>query len=228
MERYAVIDTKLKREFVLLQGRGCKWARCRFCDYYHDVSKNPYEENAPVLDKVTGKYGVLDIINSGSAAELDEQTIEHIRRVVIEKHIHTLWFEMHWMYHKKLDEFASQFAPATVKFRTGIESFDPKMRILWNKGIPDSVTPEDVAKYFQGVCLLCCTQEDSKSRIVSDIDIAKEYFEYFSVNIFCNNTTEVKRNTELAQWFINEIYPQIASDPRIEVLIDNTDLGVGD
>jgi hypothetical protein len=48
------------------------------------------------------------------------------------------------------------------------------------------------------------------------------------VNLFCNNSTAVKRNEELAQWFINEVYPQIKEDDRIEVLIDNTDLGVGE
>ena len=89
MDRYAVIDTKMPREFVLLQGTGCRWKRCTFCDYHTDVSCNPFEVNSLVLDKVTGVHGVLDVINSGSGIELDDQTITKLKRVVEEKKIHT-------------------------------------------------------------------------------------------------------------------------------------------
>lgn len=227
MERYALIHTKMPREFVLLQGTGCRWRKCTFCDYHQDVSENPFTLNESVLRQVTGHYGVLDVINSGSALELDDDTIALINQVVKEKQIHTLWFEAHYMYRKKLAEFASRFAPAKVKFRCGVETFDPTLREEWKKGIPASVTPEDVAKYFQGVCLLCCTQGESKERILNDIRIAREHFEYFSVNVFCNNSTPVKQDSELAGWFAREVYPQIKDVDGIEVLMENTDLGVG-
>ena len=109
MERYSLISTKMPREFVLLQGTGCRWKKCTFCDYHEDVSENLFEVNAPVLRQVTGQYGVLDIINSGSGMELDEQTISLIKEVVKEKQIHTLWFEAHYMYRKKLKAFAEKF-----------------------------------------------------------------------------------------------------------------------
>ena len=227
MERYALIHTKMPREFVLLQGTGCRWRKCTFCDYHQDVSENPFTLNESVLRQVTGHYGVLDVINSGSALELDDDTIALINQVVKEKQIHTLWFEAHYMYRKKLADFASRFAPAKVKFRCGVETFDPTLREEWKKGIPASVTPEDVAKYFQGVCLLCCTQGESKERILNDIRIAREHFEYFSVNVFCNNSTPVKQDSELAGWFAREVYPQIKDVDGIEVLMENTDLGVG-
>ena len=227
MERYALIHTKMPREFVLLQGTGCRWRKCTFCDYHQDVSENPFTLNESVLRQVSGHYGVLDVINSGSALELDDDTIALINQVVKEKQIHTLWFEAHYMYRKKLADFASRFAPAKVKFRCGVETFDPTLREEWKKGIPASVTPEDVAKYFQGVCLLCCTQGESKERILNDIRIAREHFEYFSVNVFCNNSTPVKQDSELAGWFAREVYPQIKDVDGIEVLMENTDLGVG-
>lgn len=227
MERYALIHTKMPREFVLLQGTGCRWRKCTFCDYHQDVSENPFTLNESVLRQVTGHYGVLDVINSGSALELDDDTIALINQVVKEKQIHTLWFEAHYMYRKKLADFATRFAPANVKFRCGVETFDPTLREEWKKGIPASVTPEDVAKYFQGVCLLCCTQGESKERIFNDIRIAREHFEYFSVNVFCNNSTLVKQDSELAGWFAREVYPQIKDADGIEVLMENTDLGVG-
>ena len=227
MDRYSVIHTKMPREFVLLQGTGCRWGKCAFCDYHSDTSDTPFETNRAVLQQVTGVYGVLDVINSGSAPELDEATIELIKQVVREKNIHTLWFEAHYMYRHRLARFAAQFAPATVKFRCGIESFSPAQRTLWNKGVPATVTAADVAKYFKGVCLLCCTADDSRERILADIATAKQHFEYFSVNLFCNNSTAVKRNNALATWFMSEVYPQIKEDARIEVLAENTDLGVG-
>ena len=227
MDRYSLIHTKMPREFVLLQGAGCKWKKCTFCDYHEDVSSTPFAINEPVLRQVTGQYGVLDVINSGSAMELDSETIALIKEVVREKQIHTLWFEAHYMYRKKLKAFAKQFEGVSVKFRCGVETFDVELRDKWKKGIPSSVTPEDVAKYFQGVCLLCCTQGESKEHIMKDIEIAKKHFEYFSVNVFCNNSTPVKQDPELAHWFAREVHPRIKDVEGIEVLMENTDLGVG-
>ena len=227
MERYALIHSVLPREFVLLQGTGCRWKRCTFCDYHGDVSDDPFAVNREVLAQVQGVYGVLDVINSGSAMELDEQTVEMIKKVVKEKKIHTLWFEAHYMYMNQLAKFAAQFDGVEVKFRCGVESFDGKLREQWKKGIAASVTAEEVAKYFQGVCLLCCTEGDSKERIIRDIVLAERYFEYASVNVFCENSTIVKRDDTLTQWFVAELYPQLKEAKKIEVLINNTDLGVG-
>ena len=227
MERYAIIHTILPREFVLLQGTGCRWKKCTFCDYHADVSDNPFTVNKGVLAQVQGVYGVLDVINSGSAMELDEQTIEMIKEVVREKQIHTLWFEAHYMYRHKLAKFAEQFDGVEVKFRCGVESFDGSLRQQWNKGIAVSVTAQDVAKHFQGVCLLCCTQGDSKERILKDIALAEQYFEYASVNVFCENSTSIKRDNALAKWFVEEVYPNLKDSSKIEVLVENTDLGVG-
>ena len=227
MDRYALISTKMPRELVLLQGTGCRWRKCTFCDYHEDVSERPFEVNEPVLRQVTGQYGVLDVINSGSAMELDEETIALIKKVVKEKKIHTLWFEAHYMYRKKLASFAEQFPSAKVKFRCGVETFDTALREAWKKGIPSSVSVQDIAQHFQGICLLCCTQGETKEHILKDIELAKAHFEYFSVNVFCENHTSIKQDKELASWFAKEVYPMIKDDPRIEVLMENTDLGVG-
>ena len=227
MERYAVIHTVMPREFVLLQGTGCRWKRCTFCDYHGDVSDDPFAMNREVLAQVQGVYGVLDVINSGSAMELDEQTVEMIKQVVKEKKIHTLWFEVHYMYKNQLAKFAEQFDGVEVKFRCGVESFDGKLREQWKKGIAASVTAEEVAMCCQGVCLLCCTNGDSQERILRDISLAEQYFEYASVNVFCENTTAIKRDEELVKWFVDEVYPMLKQSKKIEILINNTDLGVG-
>lgn len=227
MNRYALIHDKFPREFILLQGTGCRWGKCSFCDYHRDVSDNPFEINQQVLSQVTGQYGVLDVINSGSGIELDNETIALIAQVAKDKNIHTLWFEMHYMYRHQLKAFAARFAPSIVKFRCGIETFDTDLRNKWNKGVSRDVTAEDVAQYFQGVCLLCGTVGESRDRIVRDIKLAKQHFEYISVNLFNENDTKVRLDEKLQQWFVSELYPQIKSDAQIEVLINNTDLGVG-
>ncbi len=217
----------MPREFLLLQGKGCRWGRCTFCDYHTDTSENPYEVNRPVLQSVTGEYGVLDIINSGSAMELDNETIQLIKQVVEEKQIHTLWFEAHYMYRHQLNGFAEQFKPAKVKFRCGVETFDGALREAWKKGIGRHVSVDDIAHHFQGVCLLCGTQGENRQHVLDDIQKALDKFEYFSINLFCNNSTPIKRDDEFAKWFIKEVYPTIKDNPKVEVLIGNTDLGVG-
>ena len=227
MERYSLIHSVLPREFVLLQGTGCRWKQCTFCDYHEDVSDNPIAINRDVLAQVQGVYGVLDVINSGSAMELDEWTVGMIKEVVKEKKIHTLWFEAHYMYKNQLAKFAEQFEGVEVKFRCGVESFDGRLREQWRKGIATSVKASDVAKYFKGVCLLCCTEGDTKERILNDIVLAERYFEYASVNVFCENSTAIKRDEELVKWFVEEVYPALKESGKIEVLVENTDLGVG-
>lgn len=228
MNRYALIKTQMPREFILLQGTGCRWRRCSFCDYHLDTSEQPYQINAPVLRQISGCYGIIDVINSGSAMELDSNTIEHLQRIIYEKHIHTLWFEAHYLYRHRLSDFARQFLPATVKYRCGIETFNPILRKAWNKGIPTNVSPENVARYFHGICLLCCVEGQTRQDILNDISIARNYFEYFSLNVFCNNTTSVRRDSSLLQWFIHEVYPDLRNIPNIEILFENTDLGVGE
>lgn len=227
MLRYSLIESKFCREMLLLQGQGCRWRRCAFCDYHSDTSDDPYLINATVLNQVNGKYGVLDIINSGSAMEFDTQTLQHITRVVQYLNIHTLWFEAHYLYRHRLQEFAEQFDSVKVKFRCGIESFDGALRRKWNKGVAEGVTAQDVARYFNGVCLLCCVEGQTKEQILQDIALAEEYFEYYSVNLFCDNTTSLKRDHALARWFEDEVYPKLKDNPKVEVLLNNTDLGVG-
>jgi len=227
LQRYAKITEKMSREFCLLQGTGCKWKKCAFCDYFHDVSENPFEVNKTVLAEVTGEYGVLDIINSGSCTELDEKTIELIKQTVNEKNIHTLWFEAHYMYRNSLDSFAKQFSGINVKFRTGIETFDANRRSKWQKGVGAEVTAEDVAKFFSGVCLLFAVEGQTRESVSADIESALEYFEYFSVNAFVENTTNLKRDDSMVEWFVQEWYDRLKNDSRAEVLLNNTDLGVG-
>lgn len=225
--RYSFIKTKFPREFLLLQGKGCFYKKCRFCDYYNDISENPFEVNKPVIEKVSGETGALDIINSGSCLELDDDTMKLIYKTASEKNINTIWFETHYLYKNKLPDFRKKFPSIKLKFRTGVESFNSKIRQFLNKGIPQAVTAYDIAKDFDGVCLLIGFVGQTRDDIIKDINMARKYFEYTSVNVFVENSTDIKRDENLIAWFNENLYPKIKNEPSMEILLNNTDLGVG-
>ncbi len=225
--RYSKIVEKFPREFILLQGLGCFWKKCKFCDYYKDVSEKPFEINSEVIKCITGEFGIIDVINSGSTMELDTKTLKMLTNKIREKNIKEVWLEVHWAYKNQLEYFSKKFENSTVKYRTGIETFNPKLRNFWNKGIPENITPDEIAKYFKSVCLLVGTENQTFKDVVSDIEIAKNYFERFMINIFSQNSTKIKENRPLINRFIHEIYPKIKDDPKIETLLNITDLGVG-
>ena len=99
-ERYSKITDKNQREICLLKAFPCAWGKCAFCDYIED---NSWDEagmialNNQVLNLVTGEYGVLEVINSGSCFELPKETLNQIEQVICEKNINKLFFEAHWI-----------------------------------------------------------------------------------------------------------------------------------
>lgn len=225
--RYSLIKDKFPREFLLLQGSGCRYKKCRFCDYYKDVSENPFEVNLPILNKITGIPGVLDIINSGSCFELDDSSLQLIYNIALKKNINTIWFESHYMYKNNISEFRKKFDGVNLKFRTGIESFNPKIRQFLNKGVPKNVGVDELSKIFNGVCLLIGFLGQTREDIINDISLAHKYFEYASINVFVENSSSIKKDEKLISWFVEHVYPQIKDLSNIEVLLKNTDLGVG-
>lgn len=146
--RYARIPVKMKREFLLLQGTGCRWKRCTFCDYWKDVSDTPFEVNRPVLEQVTGEFGVLDIINSGSCPELDQKTVQKIRQVAETKGIHTLWFEAHYSYRDQLEDFAKQFPQQSVFFAAVLKALTPPFVGHGTKEFPTALPPGSLQNTF--------------------------------------------------------------------------------
>ena len=225
--RYAKITRKFPREFILLQGTGCFWKKCRFCDYFEDISEDPFLINKPVIDKLTGEFGIAEIINSGSAMELDPKTLDLIIKKADELKLREIWFEAHWAYRHKLDEFAAKFKNQDVKFRTGIETFNTKLRNSWNKGIHENVTAAEIAKYFSSINLLVGVEGQTLEDVKNDIKIAEKFFERYMVNVFVENDSEMKPDFELIDRFLNEIYPNIKDKNNVEISINNTDLGVG-
>lgn len=232
LNRYSVITEKNPREIVLLRGIGCKWRKCRFCDYHLDFSTNEEENfliNKSELDKITGIYRKLEIVNSGSFTELDNKTMLYIQNVCLDKKIKELHFESHWSYRDKIPELKRVFSDIgiTVKTKIGVETFDYIFRESYlDKGI-DTESAEEIASYFDEVCLLQGIPGQTASDMLKDIEIGLKYFERVCINIMTDNSKPIKSDKRVIHEFMRVVYPIYKHNGRVDILLDNTDFGVG-
>ncbi|NLY47171.1 MAG: radical SAM protein [Tissierella sp.] len=230
MIRYSRISEKNPREIVLLKSHPCKWGRCFFCDYIADNCKDELamiEFNNQVLTNVTGEFRRLEVINSASVFELPKESLQDIKDIVIEKGIKELYFESYYNYRHRLDEIKEFFSDVNVKFKCGIETFDEKFRNEYLKKGISFKSPEEVASYFDTICLLVGIKGQTKDMISNDIEILLKHFNRGCINIYVDNTTAVKADPQLIEWFKYE-YSYLKNMENIEILWNNTDFGVGD
>lgn len=231
--RYSVIEEKNPREILLLRGTGCRWRRCRFCDYHLDFSRDEeanFIRNQKKLEKVTGCYGRLETINSGSFCELDAKTAALIRQVCVEKNIHELHVEFHWQYRDKIQYYRDYFAESGIvlKVKLGVETFDSRYREeVLDKGI-DTDSPEEIAAYADEICLLFGLKGQTLESMERDIELGLAYFERICINIMVENSTRIKPDEKVIALFRENIYEKYKNEPRVDILMENTEWGVGD
>lgn len=229
MDRYSTIENKNQREIVLLKGFPCVWGKCSFCDYIDDNSDIEDEINSinfEVLENITGKYKVLEVINSGSCFEIPKATLIRIKKIIKEKKIEKLFLESHWCYKNKLQEMRD-FFEIPIIFKIGVETFDYNFRnVVLNKNARFK-SVEELKEYFDSPCMLVGIMGQTKEMIDNDMDIILNNFNHATINVFVNNTTDIKRDEDLVDWFI-EKYKFIDENTDFEVLYNNTDFGVGD
>lgn len=232
LTRYSEITEKNRREIVLLRGSGCKWRRCTFCDYHLDSSPDEdsnFALNQAVLGQVTGKYGKLEVINSGSFVDLDDRTMKQILDACIRKKIKEVHFECHWMHRDAVAALRNIFEThgIQVKIKIGVETFDsPYREQVLRKGI-DETSPAEIAACFDEVCLLFGLDGQTEASMRYDIETGLANFERVCVNIMTANTTGIKPNSSVIDLFMKKLYPIYAADDRVDILLDNTDFGVG-
>lgn len=228
MERYSRITNKNQREIVLLRGFPCAWGKCTFCDYIADNGRDEAElvrVNREILSHVTGEFGVLECINSGSCFELPKETLLEIKEIVQEKGIRRLFFEAHWIYRNRLQEMRDFFG-IPITYKIGVETFNNSFRENVLHKHADFESAEEVAAYFDSPCLMVGIQGQTKEMIARDIELLKKHFQLGTVNVYNNNTTSIRRDEELVAWFMKE-YCYLLDDPQVEVLYEITDFGVG-
>ena len=231
MERYSKITEKRKREIVLLRGSGCVYKKCRFCDYYQDSSKNNTENfrlNKEVLSNVTGEYGELEVINSGSVFELDSNTLMLIKKVCREKDISVIHFESHYLYKNRIAALRTFFSDFRLKMKLGLETFDYDLREnILKKGINEK-SPKVISEDFDEANFLFGITGQTADSMEKDIQLGLTYFERICLNIMCRNTSSVIPDNDVKTVFLKEVYPLYKKNPQIDILINNTDFGVGD
>lgn len=230
--RYSIITQKNPREIVLLRGRGCEWKKCTFCDYHLDCSNDDVQNfriNEAALEQVTGLYRSLEVINSGSFTNLDAKTLALINHCCESKEIKQLRFECHWMSRKSIAPTKEKFRAEgiTLKIKMGVETFDASFREhILNKGMGQA-TPAEIAQYADEVCLLQGIANQTAQSMKQDIETGLSYFERVCVNIMTPNTTNIHPDLKVQEVFRREVYPLYKDNPNVDVLLENTDFGVG-
>lgn len=230
--RYSVIKKKNPREIVMLRGKGCVWKKCRFCDYHLDKSSDEAANfilNREQLLKITGQYCRLEVINSGSFVDLDSSTIALIQEICMEKNITEIHFECHWMHRDAIPAFRKSFAQKgiTLKLKIGVETFDSLFRESYLvKGI-NTDSPAEIAVYFDEVCLLLGIPGQTTESMMADIETGLSFFERVCVNIMTDNRMPIKPDPRVIRLFCQELYPRYINNPRVDILMENTDFGVG-
>ncbi|MGC2873643.1 radical SAM protein [Ihubacter sp. rT4E-8] len=232
MERYGIITEKNPREIVLLRGCGCRWRRCRFCDYHLDFSRDTeanYALNQSVLDQVTGVYHRLEVINSGSFSDLDEKTMARIRQIVTAKNIRQIHFECHWQDRSAIEEIRTAFAAlgVAVKVKIGIETFNALFRESYlDKGI-DEINPAKIAASYDECCLLFGIPGQTAESMTHDVNLGLKYFDRVCINVMTENTAPIKPDASVIDIFTKDVCPTFIDNPRVDILMTNTDFGVG-
>lgn len=230
MDRYSEITNKNQREIVLLKSFPCVWGKCSFCDYILDNSKSEEEINKlnfKVLENITGKYKVLEVINSGSCFELPKATLDKIKDIIKDKNIEKLFLESHWSYKNKIQDMREYFE-IPITFKIGVESFDYDFRNNFLNKNAKFKSVEELKTYFDSPCMMVGIKGQTKEMIDKDMDIVLNNFDHVTINVFVNNTSDIKRDDEIVNWFVDKYKDLLDKNPNIEVLYNNTDFGVGE
>ena len=92
---------------------------------------------------------------------------------------------------------------------------------MLNKGIGDRKASE--FKNFDWVNLLFGMVGQNIKELQRDVELALKYFERVTINIFCENTTKVKRDNELIEEFYHSyLFQSLQTNyyDRVEILDD--------
>ncbi len=232
LQRYSVIHEKNPREILLLRGNGCKYRKCAFCDYHDDFHLNQNENdvlNTSILAQVTGIYPCLEVINSGSFCDLSQTTHQNILSTCLTHKITQLIFEAHWLHRNEVSAIKEfyQAHNIQVKIKIGVETFDYYYREqVLLKGITEK-NPDRIAKYFDQCCLLHGLRHQTVSSMKNDIEVGLQHFSRVCVNIMIENSSSIKPDPQVIEQFNKHIYPIYMDNPRVDILLHNTDFGVG-
>ena len=64
--------------------------------------------------------------------------------------------------------------------------------------------------------------------MINDIETGLRYFERVCVNIFIANSTKIIPAPDVIKEFEKNVMPRYIDNPRVDILMNNTDFGVGE
>lgn len=224
MKRYGRITEKQQSEIILLRGSGCTWGRCNYCDYCRDkdtdIQKN-YNLNRRVIDCIKGDLSNVQIICSGSFAELDLQTLNYLKNKLNEKQVRNIVLEGHWMHRQLIPLMRTIFAGINIEFNIGTETFDIIYReIIMNKGMGNA-SPADIAEHFERTNIMFGLEGQTLDMLQNDMETALKYFNVVSLNIFTpNDTKAIRDNATIERFYESELYSKLKENKRVLILDD--------
>lgn len=104
--------------------------------------------------------------------------------------------------------------------------YDYREKILV-KGI-DEKNPAIICEDYDEVCLLQGLNGQTVTSMTADIETGLKYFERVCVNIMVENGMPIKPDSHVIEQFKQYVYPKYINNDRVDILMENTDFGVGE
>jgi hypothetical protein len=84
-----------------------------------------------------------------------------------------------------------------------------------------------MSRYFDECCLLVGLCDQTEHGMRRDIETALAHFERVCVNVMCGCSAAIAPDERAATAFREQVMPHYLGDPRVDILLQNSDFGVG-
>lgn len=114
-----------------------------------------------------------------------------------------------------------------LQVKGGVETFDADFREnVLNKGF-GYPTLSDLQEVFDIVNLLVGVEGQTLEQVEEDIKIGIENFDRVCFNLYKEMDDIMPADEELKRKFLQEVYPLYKDFENVDILVENTDFGVG-
>lgn len=114
-----------------------------------------------------------------------------------------------------------------LQVKGGVETFDADFREkILNKGF-GYPTLSDLQEVFDIVNLLVGVEGQTIEQVEENIKIGMENFDRVCVNLYKEMDDIMPANEDLKRKFMQEVYPLYKDFENVDILVENTDFGVG-
>ncbi len=134
------------------------------------------------------------------------------------------------MYKNRIKEFRKECKELgiTLKTKGGLETFDADFREnVMNKGFGNP-SLEELKETFDEINLLVGVKGQNIEQVEKDIELGLENFERVCVNLYKEMDDIMEGDENLKKEFMDKLYDKYKDNDRVDILVENTDFGVGD